>query len=118
MEIQELLSIVKSLPAPKAGDVGRLLFAQGVLMQAVGMEMLKASEGSTRKAGAACSILSGAEKALSKSVEYLQEQSKLEERRKLLEIAFDHGYEVAFEADGRLTLECDGRSGRLPVTSV
>ena len=118
MEIQELLSIVKELPDPEVSDIGRLLFAQGVLMQTVGLEMLRLSEGSTRKAKAACDILSGASQALSKSASYLQEHSMLEERKKLLEIAFDHGYEVAFEADGRLTLECDGMRGRLPVTSV
>ena len=103
-----------------AEDVGKLLFAQGALMQQIGLEMLKeaATAGSARKSSTAIAALAGAEKALTKSAEYLLERSKLEERKELLKVAADNGYFVAFEVDGRVSLECEGRNGRITFESV
>jgi len=124
MDIEEILEVVRALPDPAVGDIGRLLFVQGALMQHVGLAALDEAvkAGGTRRILTATTLLNGAENALSKSAALLGKKPSpelFEERKRLLEMAYERGYEIAFEADGRLTLECQTRLGsRLEIESV
>lgn len=119
MSLEKLLEIVRAIPDPSIGDIGRLLFVQGTVMHHVGMEVLKSSNGVARRMTAAVNILNGAEKALARSAEYLQETGLTAERVALLDEAYKKGYDIAFEVDGRITLECSDRRGlRMLLDSV
>ena len=123
MKVEEILEFVEGLVNPETVDVGRLLFVQGAIMQQVGLKMLQGEDHSARKMALAVKILGGAESALGKAGSFIEKQpsiSLMKERQQLLEMAYEKGYDIAFESDGRITLEIEDRNGveRLKIESV
>lgn len=123
MKVEDVLELVEGLVNPETADVGRLLFVQGAIMQQIGLKILQGEDHSARKMALAVKILSGAESALGKAGSFIEKQpsiSLMKERQQLLEMAYEKGYDIAFESDGRITLEIEDRNGveRLKIESV
>lgn len=110
MDVNDVVSVVENLPDPSLVNIGRLLYAQGAVMQKIGLEMLSVDDKSMKRVQTAIALLKGASDALARASEYCGyvgggSGDLLTERARLIEIAYEKGYEIAFECEGRVSLE-------------
>ena len=111
-----IIEIIGTIPDATLGDIGKLLFLQGCLLQKFGIEYLQENGGSTRKISSAISMLNAAESALVKSGNYMAgkiDPAVAAERQKLISVAIEKGCMLAFERDGTTVLTAVDAYGRM-----
>lgn len=110
-----IVEIIGTIPDATLGDIGKLLFLQGCLLQKFGIEYLQENGGSTRKISAAISMLNAAESALVKSGNYMAgkvDPVVAAERERMIGVAIEKGCMLAFETSGEVVLTTVDAYGR------
>ena len=121
--------LLKGYDPPTVEEIGRVLSLQGAILNGIGMQMLEEAsslDGSRRSKRLAegVKLISQARNCLVDSARILAayEGPPAEltaARERLVQMAIDSGFELAFESDGRLVLENVRRDGsRYPVQDV
>jgi len=125
-ELVDLNQHMNGFEAATTEEIGRLLAFQGMILNGIGIGILNDAEScegpkrlkriaeATRTLIASKSTLVEASRILEK-FEAPPEVARVE-RERLIAVAIDNGYEIAFEADGRVQLERVSHGGRFPVS--
>lgn len=104
-----------STRSPKTTEIGRVLALQGARLHVAGIELLDEAaklEGAKklRRISDAARVLTASKSALVEAAKILEKHEGtpakvIEERERLLRIADQMGFEIAYESDGRVYLE-------------
>ena len=113
--------LLKGYEPPSVEEIGRVLSLQGAILNGIGMQMLEEANGldgsrRSKRLAEGVKLIGQARNCLVDAARILAAYEGPPEeitaaRERLIQMAVDGGFELAFEADGRLVLENVRRDG-------